>query len=123
MKQLLVGLVLAVVGTSVWAEEPAALELSQSNLLEREMDMNGGRLRVGVLRVKLPVGFKTPLHTHEGPGPRFVVKGKIKIEESGQTHVYGVGDTFWETGQWMTAENVGDEEVELIAVEIANTKK
>jgi quercetin dioxygenase-like cupin family protein len=92
-------------------------------LLEREVAINGGNVSTHVLRVTLPPGYKTPLHTHEGPGPRYVLKGRIKIEESGQAHVYGVGDAFWETGQWMTAENVGEGEAEMVIVELAPAKR
>jgi quercetin dioxygenase-like cupin family protein len=91
-------------------------------LLEREMDLPSARLKTNVLRVTFPQGFKTPLHTHEGPGPRYVLRGQVKIEEGGVSHVYGPGEVFWETGQWMTAENVGEGEAELVVIELATPK-
>ncbi|NJD06796.1 MAG: cupin domain-containing protein [Methylococcaceae bacterium] len=97
---------------------PAAVAEEARQLLEHQTDADGVRIKTRVTRVNLPVGYKTPLHTHESPGPRYVLKGRIKIEESGQSHIYGPGDAFWESGQWMTAENVGEGEVELLITEI-----
>jgi quercetin dioxygenase-like cupin family protein len=87
-------------------------------LLEHQSEAEGVKIKTKVMRVNLPTGYKTPLHTHESPGPRYVLRGRIKIDESGQSHVYGPGDAFWESGQWMTAENVGEGELELLVVEI-----
>jgi quercetin dioxygenase-like cupin family protein len=91
-------------------------------LLEKEVDLPATHLKTNVLRVIFPQGFKTPLHTHEGPGPRYVLKGKLKIEEGGESHVYGPGEVFWETGQWMTAENVGEGEAEVVVIELVSPK-
>jgi quercetin dioxygenase-like cupin family protein len=91
-------------------------------LLEKAVDFPANKLNTRVIKVIFPQGYKTPLHTHEGPGPRYVVKGRVRIEESGQSHEYGPGEVFWETGQWMTAENVGEGEAELVIVELATPK-
>lgn len=91
-------------------------------LLEKPVELASNKVNARVIRVAFPPGFKTPLHTHEGPGPRYVLKGKIKIEEGGQTHEYGPGEVFWETGQWMTAENVGEGEAEMVVIELAAPK-
>lgn len=81
----------------------------------KEIDTN-------VIRVRFPKGYKTPLHTHEGPGPRYVVSGKLKIEDGGQTNLYSQGQVFWETGAEMTVENVGNGEAEIIIFEMAPAK-
>ena len=86
------------------------------------MEVPGGKLDAKVIRLVYPKGYRTPLHTHEGPGPRYVVRGKIRIEESGQVHEYGPGETFWETGAWITAENVAEGETEIMVVELAAPK-
>jgi quercetin dioxygenase-like cupin family protein len=91
-------------------------------LLEKAAELPGTAINAKVIRVAFPKGFKTPLHTHEGPGPRYVVKGKIRIEQSGQINTYGPGEVFWESGQWMTAENVGDEEAVMIIFELGKQK-
>lgn len=111
---------------SVWASASLAEEtthvLPRQILLEKPVELASTKLQTRMVRVIFPKGYKTPLHTHEGPGPRYVVKGKIKIEEGGQIHEYGPGEVFWESGQWMTAENVSNEEAELIIVELITPK-
>jgi quercetin dioxygenase-like cupin family protein len=75
-----------------------------------------------VIRVQFPSGYKTPLHTHEGPGPRYVLKGRLRVEDSGQIQVYGPGDVFWETGAAMTVENISGGDAELVIFELAPPK-
>lgn len=87
-------------------------------LLEKALDLQSAKLDTRVFRIVLPKGYKTPQHLHEGPGPRYVVKGRVKIEENGQVQEYGPGQVFWETGAVMTAENMSDGEAELIIFEI-----
>ncbi|MGX2040986.1 cupin domain-containing protein [Methylocaldum sp. MU1018] len=91
-------------------------------LLEKMVELPSNKVNARTVRIIFPEGYKTPLHTHEGPGPRYVVKGKIKIEEGGQVREYGPGEVFWESGQWMTAENVGQGEAEIIIFELATPK-
>ncbi|MCU0735682.1 MAG: cupin domain-containing protein [Methylotetracoccus sp.] len=88
-------------------------------LLEKTVELPSNRINAKVVRVSFAKGFKTPLHTHEGPGPRYVVKGKVRVEEGGQINTYGPGEVFWESGQWMSVENVGDEEAVMIIFELA----
>ena len=87
-------------------------------LLEKALDLQSGKIDSRVLRIALPKGYKTPQHLHEGGGPRYVVKGRVRIEEGGQVQEYGPGQVFWETGAIMTAENISDGEAELIIFEI-----
>jgi len=72
--------------------------------------------------VILPAAFKTPLHTHEGPGPRYIVKGKLKVVDSGSTKTYSAGEVFWETGEQMTIENITNDSAELVIFEMAPVK-
>lgn len=113
--------ILSIYTTSTVAEEPTVAPTRQA-LLEREMDLSSTHLKTNVLRLTFPQGYKTPLHTHEGPGPRYVLKGRLKIEEGGESHVYGPGEVFWETGSWMTAENVGEGEAEVLVIELVSPK-
>lgn len=94
----------------------------QQILLERAIELPTNRSQVRVLRVVFPPGYKSPLHTHESPGPRYVVRGKLRIEEGGQTREFEAGQVFWETGNWMTAENVGNGEAEIVVVAIQQAK-
>jgi quercetin dioxygenase-like cupin family protein len=101
--------------------EPAPMPPKQT-LLEQPIDLNTSKIQASVFRLTLPKGFKTPQHVHDGPGPRYVVKGRVKIEEAGQTAEYGPGQVFWETGGVMTAENISEGEAELIIFEVSPRK-
>ncbi|MGZ8244730.1 cupin domain-containing protein [Methylomagnum sp.] len=94
----------------------------RQTLLEKSVDLPSNKVNTRVIRVTFPKGYKTPLHTHEGPGPRYVLKGKVKVEQEGQSHDYGPGEVFWENGQWMTVENVSDGDSEMVIVELAPPK-
>ena len=94
----------------------------KQTLLEQPVDLNTTKIQASVFRLTLPRGFKTPQHVHDGPGPRYVVKGRVKIEEAGQTAEYGPGQVFWETGAVMTAENISEGEAELIIFEVTPRK-
>lgn len=90
---------------------------SRSVLMENKVELPSKNIVSRTIRVIFPPAFKTPLHTHEGPGPRYVVKGKLKVIEGGSTHIYQSGDVFWESGQLMSVENVSGQTAELIIVE------
>lgn len=94
----------------------------RQTLLEKAVELPSNKVNTRVIKVAFPKGYKSPLHTHEGPGPRYVLKGKVKVEQEGQSHEYSPGEVFWETGQWMTVENVGDGEAEIVIVELAPQK-
>jgi quercetin dioxygenase-like cupin family protein len=92
---------------------------SRQLLLKKEVSLPSNTVLTNVIRVQFPSGYKTPLHTHEGPGPRYVLKGRLRIEDAGQTHVYTAGDVFWETGAAMTVENIGGNDAEIVIFELA----
>lgn len=102
---------------------PASPMPPKQILLENPVELNSGKLDTRVIRIAFPKGFKTPQHVHEGPGPRYVVKGRVRIEEGGQVSEYGPGQVFWESGAVMTAENVSDGEAELIIFEVIPHKE
>lgn len=91
-------------------------------LLEKTVEVPANKVNARVVRVIFPKGYKTPLHTHEGPGPRYVLRGRVKIEEGGQAREYGPGEVFWESGQWMTAENISEGDAEVLIVELGAPK-
>ncbi len=96
--------------------------LNRTVLLEKKLELPSPNIAAKVIRVAFPFGFKTPWHTHEGPGPRYVVKGSLKVVEHGKATTYSAGEVFWESGELMSVENVGDDAAELIIFELAPDK-
>ena len=101
---------------SVSAQEKA---LNRSILLSNKIELPSKNIDAKVIRVIFPPAFKTPLHTHEGPGPRYVVKGKLTVVEGDKTNTYTAGDVFWESGNLMSVENIGESFAEIIIFEMA----
>ncbi|MGZ6005575.1 MAG: cupin domain-containing protein [Candidatus Saccharimonadales bacterium] len=95
---------------------------SRTVLLQKKLSLPSPNIDAKVMRVAFPPGFKAPWHTHEGPGPRYVVKGTLKVIEHGKTATYSAGEVFWETGELMSVENTTDEAAELIIFELAPAK-
>ncbi|AMK75425.1 MULTISPECIES: cupin domain-containing protein [Methylomonas] len=102
--------------------EQSSAKFTRELLLKKHVTLAAKEVDTNVIRVRFPKGYKTPLHTHEGPGPRYVLKGKLKVEDGGQSNVFGPGNVFWETGAEMTVENVGKGEAEIIIFEMAPAK-
>ena len=105
---------------TVSAQEKSGL--NRTVLLEKKLELPSANVNAKMIRVAFPYGFKTPWHTHEGPGPRYVTKGTLKVIESGKTSTYSAGEVFWETGDLMAVENVGDDAAEIIIFELAPVK-
>lgn len=103
------------INTASAEEKPT---LGRTVLLENQVASPGKHINTQVIRITFPPAFKTPEHTHEGPGPRYIVKGKLKVIEKGRTHIYAAGDVFWESGELMSVENVGKGPAELIIFEL-----
>jgi quercetin dioxygenase-like cupin family protein len=110
----------AVLFVNVLAQEQPTL--NRTILLENKVELPSNNVNTKVIRVTFPPAFKTPWHTHEGPGPRYVVKGKLKVVEEGKTDIYTAGDVFWESGHLMSVENMDDDAAELIIFELAPVK-
>ena len=105
---------------AVSAQETAAF--NRMLLLENAVQLPGDKLNAKVIRVIFPPAFKTPEHTHEGPGPRYIVKGRLKVVEGGKTNIDKAGDIFWESGQLMSVENLDEEAAEMIIFELVPVK-
>jgi quercetin dioxygenase-like cupin family protein len=101
------------------AANAGELSANRQLLLKKDVTLPSAAAQTKVIRVQFPSGYKTPLHTHEGPGPRYVLKGRLKVEDAGQIQIYGQGDVFWETGQEMTVENIGGGDAEIVIFELA----
>ncbi len=106
--------------TTVFAQEQTSL--NRTVLLEKKLELPSPNINAKMIRIAFPPAFKTPWHSHEGPGPRYVLKGKLKVVEGGATNTYSAGEAFWETGELMAVENVGDDVAEVIIFELAPVK-
>ncbi len=49
-------------------------------------------------RVDFPPGGVAYRHTHPGPGIRYLLFGSIRVESGGETHEYGAGEPWFESG-------------------------
>ncbi len=119
----LLGFTLGALLAGYSVEMMAQGSMDRATLLEKSVQLPSEQINTKVMRVKFTPGFKTPWHTHEGPGPRYVVKGTLSVVENGKTNVYHSGDVFWETGSLMSVENTGSDQAELIIFELAPAKK
>lgn len=111
---------LFLVSTTVSAQEKASV--SRAVLMEKKVELPSSDVTTKMVRVTFPPAFKTPWHTHEGQGPRYVVKGKLKVVEGGKTNTYSAGEVFWETGELMSVENIGADTAEIIIFELLANK-
>lgn len=105
--------------TAAATDNPAA---ASRQLLQKAVTLPANTVDTRLIRVRFPPGYKTPLHTHEGPGPRYVLQGRLRVEDAGERREYGAGDVFWETGSAMTVENVGGSDAELVIFELGTVK-
>ena len=117
------GITLAALLAAYSAESIAQGSMDRATLLDKTVELPSEQVNTKVMRVKFTPGFKTPWHTHEGPGPRYVVKGTLTVVENGKTNIFKAGDVFWETGSLMSVENTGSDPAELIIFELAPAKK
>ena len=49
-------------------------------------------------RIDFPAGGIAYRHTHPGPGIRYLLSGSVRIESEGETHEYGPGEAWFESG-------------------------
>ena len=68
-----------------------------------------------LLRVKIPVGLKTPLHTHPAPMLVYVQQGKLKHSRGQIINYFSAGESFIESngGSPHFVESVGNKPVIL----------
>lgn len=94
------------------------LALQKHLLLEKTLELPSKAVETKVIKVHFPPAYKTPWHEHNGPGPRYIIAGQLRVTEGGNTKTYSAGDVFWESGLKMQVENVGEGEAELIIFEM-----
>ena len=56
-----------------------------------------GKPELRLLRVMIPVGVKTPIHTHPAPMLIYVTRGKIKHVRGEEINFFKAGDAFVES--------------------------
>ena len=66
--------------------------------LATAIDLPGPSSLLRCDRVDFPPGGTALLHTHQGPGIRCLLKGRIRIEIAGTTHAYGPLEPWFESG-------------------------
>ncbi len=108
--------------SAVFAEDNKD-KFSRQLLFSKATSLPSKDIKSEVIRVVFTPGYKTPLHTHEGPGPRFIISGKVRVEDSGETRIYKEGEVFWETGSAMTIENIGSDKAELLIFQLTPAKE
>ena len=68
-------------------------------------------------RVDFPPGSVAYLHTHPGPGIRVLLHGRIRIDSAGESHEYGPGEWWYESGpEPVFAAAAEDEETAFVRV-------
>lgn len=95
---------------------------SRQSLLNKSVSLPSQDIDAQVIKVHFPPGYKTPKHTHDGPGPRYVLKGQLRVIDNGETHIYKAGQVFWESGSEMTVENVGRSDAEIVIFQMIPAK-
>ncbi len=103
---------------ATWGIAVADAPVASSHVMgEQTVDANGTKLKVRVLKVMLPKGFKQIAKIYPIPGPRYVLKGRVRISVVGKSEEFGPGQLFWENGGQVLSENISDSEVDLLVTE------
>lgn len=84
---------------------------------EHTLELSSPRFKMKVLRQILPRGFRATEHIHDHPGPRYVIKGRVRVLSEGAVAEYGPGELFWEMPGTFMMENISAGDVDLLMVE------
>ena len=63
----------------------------------RKFNYLDGKPELRLLKVKIPLGVKTPIHTHPAPMLIFVTRGRIKHVRGEEINFFKAGDVFVES--------------------------
>jgi len=66
--------------------------------------------------VAFPAGGCAYLHRHQGPGIRCLIEGTLRIDTAGQSHTYGIGDAWFESGPEPVFAQAGNRPARFIRV-------
>jgi len=88
---------------------------SSKGLSGKNFNYLEGKPELRLLKVKIPVGLKTPIHTHPAPMLIYVTRGKIKHVRGEEINFFKAGDAFVESnnGGAHYVKNVGKKPVIL----------
>ena len=93
------------IGTLVLPQVPLAGEkIEVIPLIQTSKGLSGknfnypdGKPELRLLRVEIPAGLKTPIHTHPSPMLIYVTRGKIKHVRGQEINFFKAGDAFVES--------------------------
>ncbi len=90
---------LALPQTSLAEEKIEVITLIQSSkgLSGTNLNYLEGKPELRLLKVKIPAGFKTPIHTHPSPMLIHVTRGKLKHVRGEEINFFKAGDAFIES--------------------------
>ena len=116
----------AIAVTTVFTSlEPAYSQekIEITSLIQSSQGLSGKKLsyprwkqaELRLLKVKIPVGLKTPLHVHPSPMLIYVQQGKLKHSRGESINYFNAGDTFIESnsGSPHFVESVGQKSAVL----------
>lgn len=113
-----VALLVAIATSSAGFAADAAKPLKEK-LIERLVELPDKHFNILVRTVEWPVGYKSKPHTHAGPGPRYVLSGKVRIDDAGTIGEYEGGQSFWHAGGFPhTAENIASTPSKVLIIEL-----
>ena len=70
---------------------------SSKGLSGKNFNYLEGKPELRLLKVKIPVGLKTPIHTHPSPMLIYVTRGRLKHVRGEETNFFKAGDAFIES--------------------------
>jgi quercetin dioxygenase-like cupin family protein len=68
--------------------------------------------------VAFPPGGCAYLHRHHGPGIRCLLEGSLRVDTAGQSHTYGIGDPWFESGPQPVFAQAGERATRFVRVMI-----
>tara|TARA_B100000073_G_scaffold17850_1_gene14248 strand:+ start:610 stop:1053 length:444 start_codon:yes stop_codon:yes gene_type:complete len=88
---------------------------SSKGLSGKKFNYLDGKPELRLLKVKIPVGLKTPIHTHPSPMLIHVTRGRLKHVRGEEINFFKAGDAFIESnnGGAHYVENVGKKQAIL----------
>jgi len=102
---------LALPHTSLADEKIEVISIIQSSkgLGGKNFNYLEGKPELRLLKVKIPVGLKTPIHTHPSPMLIHVTRGRLKHVRGEEINFFKAGDAFIESNNGAThyVKNVG----------------
>ena len=81
---------------------------SSKGLSGKNFNYLKGKPELRLLKVKIPVGLKTPIHTHPSPMLIYITRGRLKHVRGEEINFFKAGDAFIESNKGgPLCENVG----------------